>query len=61
MSARVPEPCDGVRGKHVGPVRFFLTGWKCRAHAPKPQPSGGAVDEHGAAAAAATARHPETT
>lgn len=35
MTARVPEPCD-VPGEHEGPVRFFVTGWKCRAHAPQP-------------------------
>lgn len=35
MSARVPEPCDGIRGDHDGPVRFFRTGWKCRAHSPE--------------------------
>lgn len=34
MSARVPEPCDGVVGEHTGPVRFYRTGWKCPAHSP---------------------------
>lgn len=35
MSARVPEPCDGVGGEHSGPVRFYRTGWQCQAHAPR--------------------------
>jgi hypothetical protein len=39
MSAREPEPCDVPRGVHEGPVRFYITGWKCAAHAPKPQPA----------------------
>ncbi|MCX5522251.1 hypothetical protein OG342_05130 [Streptomyces bobili] len=34
MSARVPEPCDGLTGDHDGRVRFYLTGWKCDIHAP---------------------------
>ncbi|MFE7972968.1 hypothetical protein [Streptomyces shenzhenensis] len=34
MSARYPEPCDGLAGDHHGPVRFYRTGWKCNAHAP---------------------------
>ncbi|QJT04395.1 hypothetical protein G9272_32270 [Streptomyces asoensis] len=37
MSAREPEPCDGLTGEHDGPVRFYLTGWKCTAHAPRPR------------------------
>ncbi|MEV5957251.1 helix-turn-helix domain-containing protein [Streptomyces sp. NPDC051987] len=40
MSARDPEPCDGVNGDHHGEVRFYRTGWKCIAHAPRPQPLG---------------------
>lgn len=40
MSARDPEPCDGVNGEHHGEVRFYRTGWKCVAHAPRPQPLG---------------------
>lgn len=48
MSARVPEPCDGLTGEHTGPVRFYRTGWKCNTHSPwaeagldepKPSPS----------------------
>lgn len=38
MTARTPEPCDVPRGVHEGPVRFYLTGWKCGAHAPEPEP-----------------------
>lgn len=47
MSARDPEPCDGLTGEHEGPVRFYRTGWKCNAHSawaeagqdePKPGP-----------------------
>ena len=38
MSARTPEPCDAPRGEHEGPVRFYRTGWKCLAHAPRPEP-----------------------
>lgn len=34
MSARIPQPCDGLRGDHDGPVRFYRTGWKCNAHSP---------------------------
>jgi hypothetical protein len=34
MSARIPEPCDGLTGEHNGPVRFYRTGWKCPAHSP---------------------------
>ena len=34
MSARDPEPCEGIRGEHTGPVRFYLTGWRCNAHSP---------------------------
>lgn len=48
MSARDPEPCDGQTGEHTGPVRFYLTGWKCPAHSPwalaglpEPQPGYG--------------------
>ncbi|MEU3282933.1 hypothetical protein [Streptomyces antibioticus] len=40
MSARTPEACDIPRGVHEGPVRFYRTGWKCAAHAPRPQPRG---------------------
>lgn len=38
MSAREPEPCDVPRGVHEDPVRFYITGWKCAVHAPKPEP-----------------------
>ncbi|MEU9670346.1 hypothetical protein AB0E25_33195 [Streptomyces bobili] len=48
MSARDPEPCDGMTGDHDGEVRFYLTGWKCDHHAPwalaelaEPQPGPG--------------------
>ncbi|WP_151480650.1 hypothetical protein [Streptomyces albicerus] len=48
MSARDPEPCDGLTGDHAGPVRFYLTGWKCNTHSPwaeagqhEPQPGYG--------------------
>ena len=48
MSARSPEPCDGLTGEHAGPVRFYRTGWKCPAHSPwaeagqpEPQPGPG--------------------
>lgn len=35
MSARFPEPCDGLSpAEHDGPVRFYVTGWKCNAHSP---------------------------
>ncbi len=34
MSARTPEPCDGLGGEHGGPIHFYLTGWKCDAHSP---------------------------
>jgi hypothetical protein len=34
MSARIPEPCDGLTGEHNGPVRFYRTGWKCNTHSP---------------------------
>jgi hypothetical protein len=34
MSARDPEPCDGLTGEHTGPERFYRTGWKCPAHSP---------------------------
>jgi hypothetical protein len=34
MSSRIPEPCDATRGPHGGEVRFYITGWKCDAHAP---------------------------
>ncbi|MFH9823061.1 hypothetical protein [Streptomyces bobili] len=34
MSARTPEPCDGLTGEHTGPVRFYVTGWKCSTHSP---------------------------
>lgn len=34
MSARDQEPCDGLTGEHNGPVRFYLTGWKCKTHSP---------------------------
>lgn len=37
MSARTPEPCDVPSGVHEGTIRFFRTGWKCAAHAPRPQ------------------------
>jgi hypothetical protein len=53
MSARIPEPCDGLTGEHTGPVRFFLTGWKCPAHSPwaeagLPEPMPGPGLPHGA-------------
>ncbi|UUU21684.1 hypothetical protein [Streptomyces sp. DSM 40750] len=48
MSARDPEPCDGLTGDHTGPVRFYRTGWKCNTHSPwaeagldEPQPGYG--------------------
>ncbi|MBP5931853.1 hypothetical protein F3K39_28380 [Streptomyces sp. LBUM 1479] len=48
MSARDPEPCEGIRGEHTGPVRFYRTGWRCNAHSPwaeaklpEPQPGYG--------------------
>lgn len=48
MSARVPEPCEGMTGDHTGPVRFYRTGWRCNAHSPwaeagqpEPQPGPG--------------------
>lgn len=48
MSARFPEPCEGIRGEHTGPVRFYVTGWRCSAHSPwaqaglpEPQPGYG--------------------
>lgn len=52
MSARDPEPCDGLVGQHTGPVRFYLTGWKCPAHTPsalagRPEPSPGPGLPHG--------------
>lgn len=34
MSARDPEPCDGLTGEHTGRVRFYRTGWKCNTHSP---------------------------
>jgi hypothetical protein len=34
MSARTPEPCEGMSGEHTGPVRFYLTGWRCNTHSP---------------------------
>lgn len=34
MSARFPEPCDGLTGEHTGRTRFYVTGWKCDAHSP---------------------------
>lgn len=34
MSARTPGPCEGLKGEHDGPVRFYVTGWKCNAHSP---------------------------
>ncbi|NUS86348.1 MAG: hypothetical protein HOY75_27405 [Streptomyces sp.] len=36
MSARTPGPCD-IPAEHEGPVRFYLTGWKCDRHAPTPE------------------------
>jgi len=48
MSARDPEPCDGLTGDHDGPIRFYRTGWKCSTHSPwaetgqdEPQPGPG--------------------
>jgi hypothetical protein len=48
VSARTPEPCEGIRGDHVGPVRFYRTGWRCNTHSPwaeagqpEPKPSAG--------------------
>ncbi|MFF9205113.1 hypothetical protein ACF1AE_25495 [Streptomyces sp. NPDC014986] len=34
MTGGVPEPCDIPRDDHDGPVRFYVTGWKCDRHAP---------------------------
>mgnify|MGYP001583707554 CR=1 FL=1 len=53
MSARTPEPCDGITGGHTGPVRFYRTGWKCPAHSPSaeaglPEPLPGPGMPHGA-------------
>lgn len=53
MSARDPEPCDGVNGEHTGTVRFYRTGWKCPAHSPwaeagLPEPLPGPGLPHGA-------------
>jgi hypothetical protein len=48
VSARDPEPCDGLTGEHTGPVRFYRTGWKCNTHSawgeaglPEPKPGPG--------------------
>ncbi|MEU3945415.1 hypothetical protein [Streptomyces sp. NPDC029526] len=34
MNSRVPQPCDTPRDDHNGPVRFYVTGWRCDAHSP---------------------------
>jgi hypothetical protein len=48
MSSRIPQPCDVPNGAHTGELRFYISGWKCDAHAPwavkglpKPQPGPG--------------------
>jgi hypothetical protein len=48
MSSRVPQPCEIPAAEHTGPVRFYITGWRCNGHSPwaekgqpEPQPGPG--------------------
>ncbi|MEV6833549.1 hypothetical protein AB0N17_03295 [Streptomyces sp. NPDC051133] len=48
MTSRDPQPCEIPADEHQGRVRFYITGWRCNAHAPwaekglpEPQPGPG--------------------